>query len=1137
MGREGAATMANKTTCLKCGAPLAADARQGFCPKCLFAQASAEPEGGGQKSEVRDQKAEAELRPASDLRSLPLAFGDYELLEEIARGGMGIVYRARQVSLGRIVAVKMLLSGPLSSPELLKRFRAEASAAASLQHPNIVAIHEVGVHQGQQYFAMDYVEGPSLAKLISDFGLRIADFKRAARYLKTIAEAIHYAHERGILHRDLKPSNVLIDASDQPRVTDFGLARRLEGGSELTVTGQVLGSPNYMPPEQATAKRGKVSRRSDVYSLGAMFYHVLAGRPPFLGGTLTDTLDQVLNVEPVSTRLLNPSVPRDLETICLKCLEKEPEKRYATAQALADELGRFLNHEPVHARPVTRVERVWRWCRRKPALASLVVALHLVFALGLAGVFWQWRRAELNATREASERARAEQESLKARQYAYASDMNLAQQAVQADELDRALQLLNRHRPNGEVTSGKWRLTSEAANQPRGSAPLVTRHPPPVTDLRGWEWRYLWRQCQGEERFILGEHANGATAVGLLADGKTVFSAGGDKLVRLWDLESRRPVGQLPHPEAVSGAAASPDGRWLATTTEKEAEGQPVLLWDLATQKIAATLTTITPDFTNFWLLQGSISFSPDSKWLAFATMWGGVRLWNVDPLREFPNLPATNTLSSRLGLAFSPNSRTLACNEDDNGVIRLWDLASRSVIGRLKGHQSVVTALAFSPDGQTLASGSDDRTAKLWNLAERRERFTFTNASGGFTSLAFSPDGRNLAITGEGGAGRIIRLVDVATGKTNAELRGHLHAVSDLAFTTNGQSLLSASADDTLRVWDVTPPAKEKFAHEFARNSISEAWTSYGPALCLSPDGRHLLTVYTNQTFSIWDTQRLVEGERHPLPFTNTTIAAVAAGGRLAAFASRRGEVVLWDVATSQRQFFAQLGTNNIRRLVFSFDGRQLAAADEFKKPTEMSGSNDDPRRTVRVWDVGDRRETHVLSPEGQFLWPMVFSADGKRLIAGTWRGEVKLWHLDGPGEPVTFPRASGSVDGLALLPDGRTLISAGAGIHFWNVRTRHETDTINPRSSGFTSVALSPDGRRLAAGAGDGRITIWDLASHQEVATLEGHPESVMQLAFTPEGDHLVSASKDQLRVWRAASWAEIEASEKESRRADRK
>lgn len=267
-GRECCGIMPNETTCLKCGAPLSGDARQGFCPKCLFAQASAsgldnasvasQPDSPNTLADGKSRSTDhASAATTATGLPLPRTFGDYELLEEVARGGMGIVYRARHVSLDRIVAVKMLLFGPLASPEFVKRFRAEASAAASLQHPNIVAIHDVGVHQGQQYFAMDYVEGQSLAKLLANGPLPATC---AARYLKTIAEAIHYAHERGILHRDLKPSNVLIEANDQARVTDFGLARRLDGDLELTMTGQVLGSPNYMPPEQATGKRGKVSR-------------------------------------------------------------------------------------------------------------------------------------------------------------------------------------------------------------------------------------------------------------------------------------------------------------------------------------------------------------------------------------------------------------------------------------------------------------------------------------------------------------------------------------------------------------------------------------------------------------------------------------------------------------------------------------------------------------------------------------------------------------------------------------------------------------------------------------------------------------------------------------------------------------
>jgi tetratricopeptide (TPR) repeat protein len=295
---------------------------------------------------------------------------------------MGVVYRARQTSLGRIVALKLLLAGQFASKHLIQRFRGEVTAAALLQHPNIVAIHEVGIHDGQHYFSMDYVDGKNLSQLVASSPLPSA---KAAHYVKLVAEAIHYAHQQGILHRDLKPSNVLVDASDQPRITDFGLAKRLDGDLSITMTGQMLGSPNFMPPEQATTQNGKVGRHSDVYGLGAILYHLVTARPPFQGESFESVINQLLNADPASPSLLNPTVPPDLETICVKCLQKEPLRRYQSAQELADELDRFLRHEPIQARPITGAERTWRWCWRNPVVSSLsgaTVLLLLAVAIG-----------------------------------------------------------------------------------------------------------------------------------------------------------------------------------------------------------------------------------------------------------------------------------------------------------------------------------------------------------------------------------------------------------------------------------------------------------------------------------------------------------------------------------------------------------------------------------------------------------------------------------------------------------------------------------------------------------------------------------------------------------------------------------
>ncbi len=318
-------------------------------------------------------------------------FGDYELLGEVAHGGMGVVYKARQVSLNRLVALKMIHGGKFAGDADLKRFQAEAEAVASLDQANIVPIYEVGEHMGQQYLCMKFVEGGSLADWLSRrHESRRETEKQAARLLATTARAIHYAHQHSILHRDLKPANILIDAAGRPYITDFGLARNLKGTSELTLSGAVMGTPAYMAPEQAAGEARKVGTAADVYSLGAILYQMLTGRPPFQAATALEMLRKVTDEEPARPGTIHPNTDRDLETICLKCLQKDPQRRYGSAEALADDLDRWLRREPILARPVGVMERTWKWARRRPALAAWVVFAQLLILAGAIGFLWQW---------------------------------------------------------------------------------------------------------------------------------------------------------------------------------------------------------------------------------------------------------------------------------------------------------------------------------------------------------------------------------------------------------------------------------------------------------------------------------------------------------------------------------------------------------------------------------------------------------------------------------------------------------------------------------------------------------------------------------------------------------------------------
>src|SRR5438132_1929253 len=368
-----------KRVCAECGGTVFADAPQGVCSVCLF------------RTGLASLDNENDEAFAPTIARMLKDFGDYELLEEIGRGGQGVVYRARQKSLNRIVALKVIGLAHWATEAHVKRFRMEAEAAAHLDDPRIVPIYEIGERDGACYFSMKFIEGRPLDKVISTDRM---PFRKAAELVAKVARTLHHAHQNGVLHRDVKPGNILIDAKGEPHLTDFGLARLVETESTVTRTLEVLGTPSYMAPEQAAGNNAQLTSATDVYGLGAVLYQLLTGHPPFAGGTTYETVRMVLETQPRQPRLYNPKVDRDLETICLKSLEKEPAKRYASAQLLAEDIERFLCHEPIRSRRSSRLEYAWRWCKRKPLVASLIAALILVVAIGLAGTLWELRRVQ-----------------------------------------------------------------------------------------------------------------------------------------------------------------------------------------------------------------------------------------------------------------------------------------------------------------------------------------------------------------------------------------------------------------------------------------------------------------------------------------------------------------------------------------------------------------------------------------------------------------------------------------------------------------------------------------------------------------------------------------------------------------------
>lgn len=943
--------------CSICGTELPPNTTEESCPVCSLRLALG--------TDDTPHAADVEADPSAIQR-----IGNYELVEELARGGMGIVYLARHTTLKRNVALKMILTGNLSGRSTLQRFQVEAEATARLEHPAIVPIHEIGQYRGHRFLVMQLVEGGNLAERIRDGSVEPG---LAAEWISRIARAVHYAHQRGVLHRDLKPANILLNRDGQPMVTDFGLAKLIEDDSGLTLSTAHLGTPSYMSPEQAGDGAKKATTASDIYSLGAILYELLVGAPPFRGDSSAQTILKVIQENPRAPRQRNPSIDRDLETVCLEALNKDPARRYPSAEALADDLDRWRAGCPILARPVGMAGKLRRWCRRQPLLASLSVA---VILLCLGGIVF----GVLALRRIAQEQEAMLRES-------YYSKISLAKNLIDAGDIRQAREVLF-------------------------SCPELHRH---------WEWGHLLFLCHQEmESFQIATHGRSNWVERLeFREGNTRLTAysddgafvdwrlagSGSKVAPAppWHETNRAPAFAVP--AQVIETVYSPDGKVAATL---EPGNLARLWWDTDRSRSLVQLRGMRK------AVIPALVFSPDNEILFSGGLSGNAKLWKVADGSEIHTFA-----HATFHAVFSPGGDRVATLGQDY-TIRIYDSATGGELRALRGHTSELLAAAFSPDGRLIASADVEGEVKVWSARIGRQRVSHPMWTSGMAlgpeakkavtvqwdssitlwdlesganlqafyepfqrsyNAAFSPDGSQFAV---GGATKRVEIYDAETCERVHSLAGHTGVIWWTTFSPNGRWIASGSADRTVRIWDASSGAH--------LTTLAGHESSVG-VVQFSPDSALLATVATMTTSSrhgratvrLWDTTtwELVR-TLEPFPCSTWYLRFSPDGSVLAASAAD-GWIHLVEVATGRplRSLKARAISGPID---FSTDGRRLIRASSDTNPAKGYA-------TVEIWDPhsGFRLLTLFQGSHEAVDPGIAFSRDDRRLILSTSRYPIR--------------------------------------------------------------------------------------------------------------------------------------------------